>query len=98
AQTRGREDTIGMIWKDFKALMREELCLNNEMQKLETEFWSHIMDGASHAAYTNRFHKLARVGPKVVNPLNARNPTTARGACFECGGINHYKAAYPRLD
>ncbi|GKA15941.1 hypothetical protein Tco_0695688 [Tanacetum coccineum] len=28
-----------------------------------------------------------RVGPKVVNPLNARNPIAARGACFECGVI-----------
>nr|GFA38809.1 reverse transcriptase domain-containing protein [Tanacetum cinerariifolium] len=35
------------------------------------------------------------VGPKVVNPLNARNLTAARGACFECGGTDHYKATCP---
>nr|GEW27205.1 reverse transcriptase domain-containing protein [Tanacetum cinerariifolium] len=32
-QTRGREATVGMTWEDFKTLTREELCLNNEMQK-----------------------------------------------------------------
>nr|GEZ53885.1 putative reverse transcriptase domain-containing protein [Tanacetum cinerariifolium] len=30
--------------------------------------------------------------------MNARNPTTGRGACFECSGIDHFKAACPRLN
>ncbi|GJZ54955.1 reverse transcriptase domain-containing protein [Tanacetum coccineum] len=49
----------------------------------------------------NRYGHIAkdcRVGPRVVNPLNARNPTAARVACFECGGTDHYKATYPRLN
>ncbi|GKB45855.1 hypothetical protein Tco_0896608 [Tanacetum coccineum] len=44
------------------------------------------------------FAKDCRVRPRVVNPLNARNPTAARGACFECDGTDHYKAACPRLN
>ncbi|GJS08974.1 hypothetical protein Tco_0365770 [Tanacetum coccineum] len=44
------------------------------------------------------FAKDCRVGPRVVNLLNARNPTAAREACFECGGTDHYKAACPRLN
>ncbi|GJX62338.1 putative reverse transcriptase domain-containing protein [Tanacetum coccineum] len=47
----------------------------------------------------NRFGHIAkdcRVGPRVVNPLNARNPTAFREVCFECGGTDHYKAACPR--
>nr|GEU92911.1 reverse transcriptase domain-containing protein [Tanacetum cinerariifolium] len=141
------------------------------MQKLEIEFWCHIMIGAGHVVYTDQFYELARlvpylatpenkrieryiyglapqihamvaaiepatiqsailkdrmltdeairnealkiaekrgnngepsrdgmVGPKVVNPLNARNLTAARGACFECGGTDHYKATCPRLN
>ncbi|GJR97475.1 putative reverse transcriptase domain-containing protein [Tanacetum coccineum] len=38
------------------------------------------------------------MGPRVVNPLNSRNQTAARGACFECSGTDHYKAACPRLN
>ncbi|GKA86546.1 reverse transcriptase domain-containing protein, partial [Tanacetum coccineum] len=37
-QTRGWEAIVGMTWEDFKSLMREEFCPNNEIQKLETEF------------------------------------------------------------
>ncbi|GKB89838.1 hypothetical protein Tco_0962110, partial [Tanacetum coccineum] len=54
-----REATVGMSWEDFKILTREEFCLSNEMQKLETELWNHAMVGVGHAAYTNRFHELA---------------------------------------
>ncbi|GKB00952.1 hypothetical protein Tco_0828996 [Tanacetum coccineum] len=36
-QARGREAAIGMSWNDFKALLVEEFCLSNEMEKLENE-------------------------------------------------------------
>nr|GEU58967.1 hypothetical protein [Tanacetum cinerariifolium] len=42
------------------------------------------------------FAKGCRAGPRIVNPLNARNPTTAREARFKCGGTDHYKAACSR--
>ncbi|GKD81258.1 hypothetical protein Tco_1348097, partial [Tanacetum coccineum] len=35
---------------------------------------------------------------RIVNPVNARNPTAARGSCYECGGTDHFKAAFPRLN
>ncbi|GJS69673.1 reverse transcriptase domain-containing protein [Tanacetum coccineum] len=62
----------GMTWEDFKAFMREELCPNNEMQKLETEFWCHAMVRAGHAAYTDRFHELARLVPHLVTLENKK--------------------------
>ncbi|GJV51290.1 hypothetical protein Tco_1447031 [Tanacetum coccineum] len=52
--------------------------------------------GRAFATVTNPVRK-EYTGPRIVNPLNARNPTAARGACFECDGTDHYKAAYPRL-
>ncbi|GKC38866.1 hypothetical protein Tco_1051250 [Tanacetum coccineum] len=61
-QTKGREAAVGMTWEDFKVLMSKEFCPNNEMQKLETEFWCHAMVEASHVAYTDHFHRLARNG------------------------------------
>ncbi|GJV06192.1 hypothetical protein Tco_1343848 [Tanacetum coccineum] len=33
---------------------------SNELQKLEIKLWNHAMVEAGHAAYTDRFHELAR--------------------------------------
>ncbi|GKA71114.1 hypothetical protein Tco_0777253, partial [Tanacetum coccineum] len=35
--------------------------------------------------------------PRMVTPVNTRNPIATRGVYFECGGTDHYKAACPRL-
>nr|GEW19032.1 reverse transcriptase domain-containing protein [Tanacetum cinerariifolium] len=48
-QARGREATIGMTWVEFKALLVENFCPSNEMEKLESKFWNHTMVGANHA-------------------------------------------------
>ncbi|GJW44054.1 reverse transcriptase domain-containing protein [Tanacetum coccineum] len=37
--------------------------------------------------------KDCKVAPRMVNLVNARNPTAAPEACYECGGTNHLKAA-----
>ncbi|GJT28865.1 reverse transcriptase domain-containing protein [Tanacetum coccineum] len=71
-QARGREAAIGMSWNDFKALLVEEFCLNNEMEKLENEFWNHTMVGANNVAYTDRFHELAKLVPHLVTPESSR--------------------------
>ncbi|GJV14428.1 putative reverse transcriptase domain-containing protein [Tanacetum coccineum] len=31
-----------------------------------------------------------RAGPRMMNPLNARNPIAAYGTCYECGGTDDY--------
>ncbi|GJY74882.1 hypothetical protein Tco_0479313 [Tanacetum coccineum] len=49
-QARGREAAIGISWNDFKALLVEDFCLSNKMEKLENEFWNHTMIGANHVA------------------------------------------------
>nr|GEV86541.1 zinc finger, CCHC-type, retrotransposon Gag domain protein [Tanacetum cinerariifolium] len=71
-QARGRAAAIGMSWTDFKALLVEEFCPSNEMEKLESEFWNHKMVGANHVGYTDRFHELAKLVPHLVTPESSR--------------------------
>ncbi|GKE18059.1 putative reverse transcriptase domain-containing protein, partial [Tanacetum coccineum] len=71
-RTLGQEVAVGMSWDNFKVSMREEFCPSNEMQKLETKLWNHAMVGAGHAAYTDRFHELARLVSHLVTPENRR--------------------------
>ncbi|GJS66132.1 putative reverse transcriptase domain-containing protein [Tanacetum coccineum] len=66
--TLSREVTVSMSWNDFKFMMIEEFCPSHEIQKLETELWNHAIVGAGHAAYTDRFHELARLVLHLVTP------------------------------
>ncbi|GJV53524.1 reverse transcriptase domain-containing protein [Tanacetum coccineum] len=65
-RTLSREVAISMSWNDFKFVLIQEFCPSHEMQKLESELWNHVMVGAGHAAYTDRFHELARLVPHLV--------------------------------
>nr|GEV78905.1 reverse transcriptase domain-containing protein [Tanacetum cinerariifolium] len=52
----------------YTASLFVEFCPRHGMKKLEIELWNHAMVGASHAAYTDRFHELARLVPHLVTP------------------------------
>ncbi|GJS28671.1 putative reverse transcriptase domain-containing protein [Tanacetum coccineum] len=70
-------DTRGCTYKKFLACNPKEYdgkggAMINEMQKLETKLWNHAMVGAGHAAYTDRFHELARLVPHLVTPKNRK--------------------------
>nr|GEW95558.1 hypothetical protein [Tanacetum cinerariifolium] len=39
---------------------------------VETELWNHAMVEAGHAAYTDRFHELARLVPQLVTPEKSK--------------------------
>ncbi|GKD60695.1 putative reverse transcriptase domain-containing protein, partial [Tanacetum coccineum] len=70
-RTLSREVVVSMSWNDFKFMMIQEFCPSHEMQKLESELWNHAMVRAGHAAYTDRFHELARMvaamEPKTIH-------------------------------
>ncbi|GJW38865.1 reverse transcriptase domain-containing protein [Tanacetum coccineum] len=59
-RTLSQEVDVIMSWNDFKFMMIQEFCPSHEMQKLESELWNHVMVGAGHAAYIDRFHELER--------------------------------------
>ncbi|GJW16358.1 putative reverse transcriptase domain-containing protein [Tanacetum coccineum] len=86
-QARGRVVAMPMSWNDFKALMVEEFCPSNEMEKLENEFWNHKMVGTNHAAYTDRFHELAKLVPHLVTPESSRIKRYIAGRAPEIRGM-----------
>ncbi|GJX38063.1 putative nucleotidyltransferase, ribonuclease H [Tanacetum coccineum] len=89
---RGREAAIGMTWNDFNAQLVEEFCPSNEMERLKNEFWNHKMVGANHAAYTDRFHELAKLVPHPVTPESACIKRYVAGLALEIRGMLKNKA------
>ncbi|GKD50129.1 putative reverse transcriptase domain-containing protein, partial [Tanacetum coccineum] len=61
------EVVVSMSWNDFKFMMIQEFYPSHEIQKLESELWNHAMVEAGHAAYTDRFHELARLVPHLIS-------------------------------
>ncbi|GJY52211.1 putative reverse transcriptase domain-containing protein [Tanacetum coccineum] len=60
------DQKVKYIAGSFVVYDDRRVCPSHEMQKLETELWNHAMVGAGHAAYTDRFHDLARLVPHLV--------------------------------
>ncbi|GJZ04570.1 putative reverse transcriptase domain-containing protein [Tanacetum coccineum] len=85
--TEGHEEAICMSWTYFKALLVEEFCPSNEIEKLENEFWNHKMVGANHAAYTDRFHELAKLVSHLVTPESSRLKRYIAGLAPEIQGM-----------
>nr|GFD50815.1 hypothetical protein [Tanacetum cinerariifolium] len=50
----------------------EEYCPDDEVEKLESEFWNHKMVGSDIDGYIARFHELARLVPHMVTPKSQR--------------------------
>nr|GEZ11791.1 hypothetical protein [Tanacetum cinerariifolium] len=65
--------------------------------KCENYNLHHSPDSPCRACFNyNRFGHFAKdckMAPRMVNPVNARNPTATHEECFECGGTDHFKAA-----
>ncbi|GJX88886.1 reverse transcriptase domain-containing protein [Tanacetum coccineum] len=85
--TLSREVAVSMSWNDFKFMMIEEFCPSHEMQKLETKLWNHAMVGAGHAAYTDRFHELARLVPHLVTPESRMIERYVYGLALQIRGM-----------
>ncbi|GKD20182.1 putative reverse transcriptase domain-containing protein [Tanacetum coccineum] len=82
-QTRGRATAITQPWEDFKKLLMEEYCPDDEVQKLESEFWNHKMVGSDIDGHTARFHELARLVAHMVTPENQHVNRYIRGLALE---------------
>ncbi|GKD51492.1 hypothetical protein Tco_1280468, partial [Tanacetum coccineum] len=59
-----------------------EFCPSHKMQKLESELWNHAIGGAGHAAYTDRFHELARM-VAATEPKTIQKAVQISGALID---------------
>ncbi|GJY56743.1 putative reverse transcriptase domain-containing protein [Tanacetum coccineum] len=77
-QARGREAAIGMAWDEFKALLVEEFCPSNEMEKLEIP---HLVTPES-----KRIERYINgLTPQIRVILQATQPTTIQSAILKAG-------------
>ncbi|GKF50060.1 putative reverse transcriptase domain-containing protein, partial [Tanacetum coccineum] len=86
-RTLSQEVAVSMSWNDFKFMMIEKFCSSHEMKKLETELWNHVMVGAGHVAYTDRFHELARLIPHLVTPESRKIERYEYGLASQIHGM-----------
>ncbi|GKB64298.1 putative reverse transcriptase domain-containing protein, partial [Tanacetum coccineum] len=64
--TLGLDSVNGKSWTDMRKMMMEELCPDEEVQRLENELRSLKLRDTNIAAYTQRFNELALLCPEAV--------------------------------
>ncbi|GKB37931.1 putative reverse transcriptase domain-containing protein, partial [Tanacetum coccineum] len=63
----------------------ERVGRGHEMQKLESELWNHVMVGAGHAAYTDRY--VYGLAPQICGMVAATEPKTMQKAVQISGAL-----------
>nr|GEY38147.1 putative reverse transcriptase domain-containing protein [Tanacetum cinerariifolium] len=98
-QVNQREATPSCSIKTFRAssakelFKTEEYCPDDEVEKLELEFWNHKMVGSDIDGYSARFYELARLVPHMVTPESQRVNRYIRGLALEIKG--HVTSSQP---
>ncbi|GJT46479.1 hypothetical protein Tco_0955194 [Tanacetum coccineum] len=91
----GNEKRQMQCWNDSKALLVEEFCPSNEMEKLENKFWNHKMIGANHAGLVDlegNVKKAKRGTNFVVAAPSKEGYAGSQPWCAKCRTHHHEKA------
>nr|GFD28274.1 putative reverse transcriptase domain-containing protein [Tanacetum cinerariifolium] len=64
----GIEAANNTPWSKVKKWMTEEFCLRSVIQRMEQELYNLRMKGMDIDRYTNRFHELALLCSRMVEP------------------------------
>ncbi|GJS48759.1 putative reverse transcriptase domain-containing protein [Tanacetum coccineum] len=76
---RGIDAANGTPWTEVKKWMTEEFCPRNVLQRLEQELYNLKLKGTDIDGYTNRFHELALLCPRMVEPEQVKVEQYIRG-------------------
>nr|GEW08984.1 hypothetical protein [Tanacetum cinerariifolium] len=75
----GIDDTNGTPWNEVRKWMIEEFYPQSVLQRLEQELYNLKLKGTDIDGYTNRFHKLALLCPRMVEPKHVKVEQYIRG-------------------
>ncbi|GKB90145.1 putative reverse transcriptase domain-containing protein [Tanacetum coccineum] len=64
----GIDAANGTSWTEVRKWMTEEFCHRSVLQRLEQELYNLKLKGTDIDGYTNRFHELALLCPRMVEP------------------------------
>ncbi|XP_071695347.1 uncharacterized protein [Rutidosis leptorrhynchoides] len=68
-QTVGIDVVNATPWDTVKRMMTDKYCHRNQVQKLEAEFYGHVVKNDDIESYNHRFLELASLCPSMVTPL-----------------------------
>nr|GFC83450.1 hypothetical protein [Tanacetum cinerariifolium] len=75
----GIEAANNTLWSEVKKWMTEEFCPQSLIQRMEQELYNLMMKGMDIDGYTNRFHELALLCPRMVEPEAVKVEQYIRG-------------------
>ncbi|GJV20726.1 putative reverse transcriptase domain-containing protein [Tanacetum coccineum] len=64
----GIDAANGTTWTEVRKWMTEEFCPRSVLQRLEQELYNLKLKGTDIDGYTNQFHELALLCPRMVEP------------------------------
>nr|GEU96752.1 hypothetical protein [Tanacetum cinerariifolium] len=64
----GIDAANGTPWIEMRKWMTEEFCPRSVLQRMEQELYNVKLKGTDIDGYTNRFHELALLCPRMVEP------------------------------
>nr|GFA07125.1 hypothetical protein [Tanacetum cinerariifolium] len=75
----GIEAANNTPWNEIRKWMTEEFCPRSVIQRIEQELYNLRMKGMDIDGYTNRFHELALLCPRMVEPEAVKVEQYIRG-------------------
>ncbi|GJR45398.1 putative reverse transcriptase domain-containing protein [Tanacetum coccineum] len=75
----GIDAANGTSWTEVRKWMTEEFCPRSMLQRLEQELYNLKLKGTDIDRYTNRFHELALLYPRMVEPEQVKVEQYIRG-------------------
>ncbi|GKF73718.1 reverse transcriptase domain-containing protein, partial [Tanacetum coccineum] len=84
----GIDAANGTPWTEVRKWMTEEFCPQSVLQRLEQELYNLKLKATDIDGYTNRFHELALLCPRMVEPEQVKVEQYIRGLSKNiCGDV-----------